>query len=568
MPRRTLFSSLRVFSLDPSSREPLHRQLYEELRGAILSGRLAPGARLPASRELASVSQISRNTVLSAFEQLLAEGYIESRPGSGTYVADSVPESPLPEPALPQLPPVQPGASRRLSAWGERLAKTPVIRHSRHYTSNAFRPGLPALDEFPMDVWRRLTDRRLRRASVRLLAYDDPQGYLPLREAIASHLKAARGARCGPEHVIIVNGSQQAIDMVARVLLDPGDTVWIEDPGYFAAAAAFAASGAHLAPVPVDMQGMDVAAGIALAPGARLAYCTPSHQNPLGVTLSLARRMMLMKWATANGAWILEDDNASEYRFHGRPLAALQGIDTSERVIYAGTFSKALYSSLRLGFLVAPAAIVPPLVRARELTDRQTPGVAQAVLADFMNEGHFARHVRRMRTLYAERLELLRQAIATHASGLLEIHAAEGGMSRVVWLPPGVDDAQAAQALARAGVQVLALADYRFGTRGRNGLVLGFAGVGAAEIDAGIRTLASVVRGLALHRRPDEPGRRPGRRTSRGSRRGRRPTLHDRAGRGPVRRLPRALARHLARLRESLPPPVPAARLRGRPLLR
>ena len=363
-------------------------------------------------------------------------------------------------------------------------------------TANAFRPGLPALDHFPMEIWRRLTDRRLRRASVRMLSYDDPQGYLPLREAIASHLGAARGARCSADQVLIVNGSQQAISLVVRMLLDEGDTVWMESPGYFAARAVFQAGGMPVVSVPVDENGMDVARGIERAPHAKLAYCTPSHQNPLGVTLSLPRRMALMNWAATNGSWVLEDDNASEYRYQGRPLAALQGIDTHGRVLYAGTFSKVMFASLRLGYLVLPPDLVKPFVLARELADRQTPGLLQAVMADFMTEGHFARHVRRMRTLYAQRLDALRASLLRHAAGELELHESEGGMSRVVWLPPNTDDRACALAMAGVNLQSLPVSSYTLDEPHRPGLVLGFTGIDEQEIDQGVRRMIEAIRPL------------------------------------------------------------------------
>lgn len=498
MPRRPSISSFRAFSLDPQAPDSLHRQLYEEMRRAILSGRLAPGSRLPASREFANVSRISRNTVLSAYSQLLAEGYIESRPGSGTFVARSIPETMVPEspdgaPTNGALVSMSP---RALSARGRVIADAPIVRHPLRTVANAFRPGLPALDHFPMDIWRRLFDRRLRRASVRLLTYDDPQGYLPLREAIAAHLAAGRGVRCGPEHVIVVNGSQHGVDLISRTLLDAGDEVWFEDPGYFGARAVFQSSSAVPVPVPVDADGMLVSAGIERSPRARLVYCTPSHQNPLGVTMTLGRRVALTQWAERAGAWILEDDNASEYRYRGRPLAALQGIDPSNRVLYVGTFSKVMFSSLRLGYIVAPSDLVAPLVQARVLADRQSPGLSQAVLADFMNEGHFARHVRRMRTLYAERLAALLHAVTAHGDDVLSVDEGEGGMSRVAWLPPGMDDVEVATEVARSGIQCLPLSEYTMQPRERGGLVLGFTGIDEAEIETGIQRVASCVRAV------------------------------------------------------------------------
>ncbi len=502
MPRRPSISSFRAVSLDPEAPEALHRQLYEELRRAILSGRLGAGSRLPASREFASVSRISRNTVLSAYGQLLAEGYIESRAGSGTFVARSIPEAMTPESPAPEASVARPGDAglpgtpRSLSARGRRIADAPILRHPLRTVANAFRPGLPALDHFPMKIWRRLYDRRLRRASVRQLSYDDPQGYLPLREAIAAHLSASRGARCGPEHVIIVNGSQHGVDLTVRMLLDRGDEVWFEDPGYFGARATLQAHAAVPVPVPVDSDGLVVSAGIERAPNARLVYCTPSHQNPLGVTMTLGRRMALTQWAERTGAWILEDDNASEYRYRGRPLASLQGIDPSDRVIYVGTFSKVLFSSLRIGYVVAPSDLVSVLVRARVLVDRQSPGLSQAVLADFMNEGHFARHIRRMRTLYGARLAALLRAVRVHAGDVLEVDEGEGGMSRVAWLPPGVDDLEAGAEVARAGIQCLPLSEYAMQNGERGGLILGFTGSDEAAIEHGIQTVAASVRAV------------------------------------------------------------------------
>jgi GntR family transcriptional regulator/MocR family aminotransferase len=496
MPRRHTFASFRAFSIDAESGEPLHRQLYNELRTSILGGRLPTGCRLPASRELSQVTGLSRNTILSAYDQLIAEGYIVSRAGSGTYVATS-----LPEPVLNRLDmePVAPAArgARPLSRVGERLSSQPFRRWPPvHNGPMLFRAGLPALDQFPMDLWRRLSDKHMRAASLRTLAYDDPQGHRPLREAIAGHLAAARGARCSPDQIVVVSGSQQAIAIVSQVLVEEGDKVLFEDPGYFAARSVFESRGARLTPVPVDEEGFDVSAALHAAPDARLAYITPSHQNPTCVTMSLPRRRALLHWAETNGGWILEDDNASECRYRGRPLAALQGIDPHGRVLYAGTFSKVMFSSLRLGYLVAPPDLLPAMVRARELMDRQSPGLLQATMADFMHEGHFARHLRRMRTLYAARLEALLRAVREHAADLLEIADLEGGLNRVAWLPSGLGDADAVSVLRPEGFACLPLSEFRLRPAGRSGLVLGFAGMNEDLIDSGIRRMAQLLRPL------------------------------------------------------------------------
>jgi GntR family transcriptional regulator/MocR family aminotransferase len=497
MPRRHTFSSFRAFSIDPGSQEPLHRQLYNELRAAILGGRLPSASRLPASRELAQVTGLSRNTVLSSYDQLIAEGYIESRPGSGTYVASSLPDQVLSGPVMEPAPEAERG-SRRLSRRGERLLRTPFRKWPPlHGGPMLFRAGLPGLDQFPMDTWRRLTDKHMRSASVKTLAYDDPQGYRPLREAISGHLAAARGARCSPDQILVVSGSQQGISLVCEVVVNEGDRVLFEDPGYFAARGVFETAGADLVPVPVDDDGFDVAAAIQLAPTARLAYITPSHQNPLCVTMSLPRRRALLQWAEANGGWILEDDNASECRYHGRPLAALQGIDPNGRVMYAGTFSKVMYSALRMGYLVVPPDLVQAFVRARELQDRQSPGITQAVMADFMLEGHFARHLRRMRTLYASRLAALVKAVREYASELFEIPELEGGVNRVAWLPEGVSDVAAVELLKPEGFACPPLSEFRIRPGGRGGLVLGFAGMSEELIDRSIRRMAELLRPLS-----------------------------------------------------------------------
>jgi GntR family transcriptional regulator/MocR family aminotransferase len=502
MPRSHAFSSFRAFSIDPGSDEPLHRQLYNELRAAILGGRLPSGCRLPASRELAHVTGLSRNTVLSAYDQLVAEGYINSRAGSGTYVASTLPDQVLADPQMEPLP-VAEHSARQLTREGKRLRAMPFRKWPPASSGPMLlRAGMPALDQFPMDTWRRLTDKRQRQASVRTLAYDDPQGYLPLREAIAEHLAAARGARCSPEQILVCSGSQQAIALAQRVLVEEGDEVLFEDPGYFAARAVFEAAGARLVPVPVDEDGFDVAAAVHAAPNARLAYVTPSHQNPLCVTMSLPRRRALLHWAETHGGWILEDDNASECRYRGRPLAALQGIDPHGRVLYAGTFSKVMFSSLRLGYLVAPPDLVATLVRARELMDRQSPGIPQAVMADFMTEGHFARHLRRMRTVYATRLAVLMKAVRDHAADLLEITELEGGLNRVAWLPPGLSDSDAVAALRPEGFACLPLSEFRLRPGARGGLVLGFAGMIENTIENAIRRLAGILRAMPRDRRP------------------------------------------------------------------
>ena len=434
MAKRRAVVTIGTLGLERASSVPLYRQLYDALRDAILSGRLRPGSRLPSTRALADDLGASRNTVLAAFGQLLAEGYLEGRVGAGTTVARTLPETLLR--ARPEVEGTkQPGRRPRLSRRGAQLLGTRGGVANAAIAAQPFRPGLPGLDAFPFDLWTRLVARRWRRVPRQLLDYGDPAGYAPLREAIAAYLGEARAVRCEASQVIVVTGAQQAVDLAARVLLDPGDTAWVEDPGYQGARGALIAAGIRLAPVPVDAEGLDVRRGARSAPGARLVYVTPSHQYPLGVTMSLNRRLALLEWASASGAWILEDDYDSEYRYAGRPLAALQGLDTAGRVIYAGTFSKVLFPALRLGYLVVPPELVDAFVAARALADRHSPSVTQAALADFIDGGHFARHVRRTRALYAERQAALVHAARRTLGGLLEVAPAEAGMHLMGWLP-------------------------------------------------------------------------------------------------------------------------------------
>jgi GntR family transcriptional regulator / MocR family aminotransferase len=480
-------------SMDPSSAEPLHRQLYDGVRSGILSGRLPAGTRLPSTRTLAGGLGVSRTTVVAAFQQLLAEGYLEGRTGSGTFVAGALPDDLLGVrgTARDGDRPVRSG--RGLSRRGEMMAATQVSVARDLGVARAFRPGVPALDEFPSGVWRRLVSRVWRGAPSGLLGYGDPAGYGPLRREISGHLGPARAVRCSPEQVIVVSGSQQALDLCARVLLDPGDPVWVEEPGYRGARAALLGAGARPVPVPVNAEGLDVEAGIAREPGARLACVTPSHQFPLGTTMGLARRLELLGWADRAGAWILEDDYDSEYRHSGRPLEALQGLDTAGRVVYVGTFSKVLFPSLRLGYLVVPPDLVDAFTAARELSDRQAPGVDQAVLAELISEGHFARHLRRTRALYAERQVILVEEARRHLAGRLTVAPAEAGMHLIGNLPAGEDDLEASRRAARMGVEAPAVSLYGETPEESRGLLLGYAAVGEAEIRAGVRRLAEAL---------------------------------------------------------------------------
>ncbi|HEV3468952.1 MAG TPA: PLP-dependent aminotransferase family protein [Pyrinomonadaceae bacterium] len=488
--------SLADVALDARARAPLYRQLYEALRRAILAGQLKPGTRLPSTRELAGDLRVSRNTVMNAYEQLLAEGYVEGQTGSGTYVSRLLPEELLHARAVPPRAPRAARKGRDLSARGRLLAATPSAVARAAGATRPFRPGIPAIDAFPFELWSRLVSRHWRRPRRDLLNYGDAAGYAPLREAIASYLGAARAVRCEPEQVIVVAGAQQALDLGARVLTDAGDDVWVEEPGYLGAKGALAAAGARLVPVPLDEEGLSVEAGARLAPWPRLVYASPSHQYPTGVTMSLARRLALLEWAGRAGAWIIEDDYDSEYRYAGRPLAALQGLDREQRVVYLGTFSKVLFPALRIGYMVVPVDLVDAFRSARALSDRHSPTVEQAILADFISEGHFARHIRRMRALYAERQAALVAACREELGGLLELKPADAGLHLTGLLPEGVSDLEASRAAEARGVEAQPLSAFHLGPARAGGLVLGYAAYDGREIREGVRRLADALGGL------------------------------------------------------------------------
>lgn len=451
-----------ILHLDAESAEPLHRRLYFALRDAILAGRLAPGQRLPATRTLAATLGIARNTVLAAYDQLAAEGYVDGRPGAGTMVCAALADSPSPpdRPAAPHAPP-------RASALARRLAG-----HRAHSPSDwlPFRPGVPALEEFPWDVWARLLRRRWRKPGVALTLARDTGGLPELRAAVAAWLRDSRALRCTADQVLIVGGGQQALDLAARLLLDPGDVAAVEDPGFSGADAALIAAGATLAPVPVDAAGLRVDA---LPERARAVLVTPSRNFPLGVTLTLERRLALLAWARRAGAWVIEDDYDSEFRFDGRPVASLQGLDEDGRVVYLGTFSRALFPGLRLGYLVVPEALAATARGLRGLLDGSPSSVHQAALADFFNDGWFHGHLRTMRGLYAQRRGVLVEALGARFGDSLEITGADGGMHLSVAVP---DDARLVAALARERVEAQALSSFHRGAAVRSGLVLGFAG--------------------------------------------------------------------------------------------
>ena len=415
-------------SLPPRERGvPAYRWLYSALRAEILDGRLRPGGRLPATRDLAKQHGLARGTIINAFEQLRSEGYIEGSVGSGTYVSRILPEELLHvAPGTGAKPSAQRKRPLRISDYGQRVRLFPGYE-SR--PTRAFRCNLPALDLFPTTLWAKIMSRRLHRVSGSLLRGCDPLGYLPLRQAVAEYLITSRGVKCVPEQVAIVSGVQEAIDLVVRLFLNPGDRVCMENPGYHGADLVFQAFGAKISAVGLDEEGLSI--GQLPSGGARLIYVTPGHQFPLGTTMSLPRRLQLLAWARKSGALIFEDDYDSEYRYSGRPVPALQGLDREGLVLYAGSFSKVLFPALRLGYLVVPPDLLNHVEAIKSLTCRHAPLAEQVVLSEFITEGHFGRHLRRMREVYAERLSVLLEEARLRLRGLLEISSVEAGLDRL-----------------------------------------------------------------------------------------------------------------------------------------
>jgi GntR family transcriptional regulator/MocR family aminotransferase len=456
----------------------LHRQIYARIRGAILSGELRAGARLPSARGLASQLAVARGTVETAYQILAAEGYITGRGAAGTFVEHSL----VPAPA---------GARR--SGCAEAAPSILVPSTPRRNPSLFFRMGLPALDAFPRKLWSRLTARYTRAATPYDLGRLEPAGLESLRRRIALYLRVARGVACSPGQIIVTTGYQGALALIAQTLLCQGDKVWVEDPGYFLARRALSLAGARLVAASVDGNGLDVAAARRQAPRARLAIVTPCHQFPLGVTLPIARRLALLDWAAEASAWIVEDDYDSEFRYRGRPLPALKSIDTHDRVLYVGTFSKVLFPALRVGYLVVPDALSERFAAACAALHPAPPLLVQTVVTAFIEEGHFARHIRKMRQLYAERRDSLAEALRHECGNRLSIEVPAGGMHLIARLPPGSSDVEIARRAAERDLWPVPLSSSSVKHAGPPGLLIGFANVPTDAAPAAARALSATL---------------------------------------------------------------------------
>ncbi|WP_420473029.1 PLP-dependent aminotransferase family protein [Noviherbaspirillum sp. ST9] len=487
LPRTVTGALLTLLERDGVLPGTLSTRVYRAIRAAILDSTLKAGDRLPSTRTLAADLSISRSTAEAAYAQLEDEGYLTRGVGSGSYVSADASAG-----RHARKSRLNAAASPALSKRGTQIASMGGCVDAR--VVRAFSAGMPALESFPVEPWQKLLARHARHDASRWMMYGDQQGLPALREAIAQYLSLSRGVHCDASQVIVLTSSQQALGLIAMLMLDDGDPVWLEEPGYRGAQTAFSGGGASIVPVPVDNEGLRVDEGLRLQPRARLAYVTPSHQYPLGVTLSLARRLQLIEWARQSNAWIVEDDYDSEFHYDSRPVSAIHGLDQHERVLYVGTFSKVLFPGLRLAYLVVPRQMVSAFVTARSQVDGHASPLMQAVLADFMQDGHFMAHVRRMRELYRARRDIFMEEIDRHLRGRLVPLAAQGGMQTSCLLADQrLSDQRLAGIAADVGIDLPRLSRLYLGADKRNGFVMGYSALAPADIREGIRALARIL---------------------------------------------------------------------------
>ncbi|MBD2035333.1 PLP-dependent aminotransferase family protein [Leptolyngbya sp. FACHB-321] len=476
--------------LDHYSETPLHQQLYDELRQAILSGRLLPRQKLPSTRAIAQSLSISRTTATQSYDRLQSEGYLETIVGSGTYVCAQLPDDWMQSLAAPMLARSQP-LTVPLSRYGATLAQTPFTLQPEPDLPISFRYGRPALREFPLKLWRKLLSRRCCADSSWLDYATDFQGYFPLRQAIAQYLCRSRAVQCQPEQIVITNGTQQGLDLILRLLIETGDAIAIEEPGYLSARRIFQSHGAKLIPIPVDASGLMVEQLV--QPAIRLVYVTPSHQFPTGATLSLPRRLELLTWAQQNGALILEDDYDSEYRYGDRPMPALQGLDQNDSVLYLGTFSKVLFPALRLGYLVLPPHFVALFAQAKWLHDRQLPMLEQQVLTDFIAAGYLESHIRKMRSRYDRCRQVLVQELHAQLGDQVAIFGEKAGLHLMVRLyTPWSNEALIARA-AKVGVGLMSAQAQYLGAGGKGEFIFGYSELNETQIRLGVQRLVQAI---------------------------------------------------------------------------
>ena len=489
MPKSPSGALLHSLSIVRGSSVPIYRQLDASLRRLILGGTLTRGQKLPSTRKLAQELGVSRITVKTVYEQLVTEGYASAKTGAGTFVTEALDIEATPE-IRQRRKPKSPNIELSERARAIMSSKASI----RHGETSPFRPGVPALDLFPVKLWNKYLMDAMTSVGRRNLSYGEAHGSTELRGAIARHLADARGMQVDPDEIVITSGAQQAFVLIAFVLLNNGDTVWYENPGHIAAREVLQIMGANVVPVPIDSEGLDLDFAAENHPRPTLIFTTPSHQQPLGTTMSLARRLALLKYAQEKSAWIIEDDYDSEFRYRGRPLPALSALDSERRVFYVGTFSKSMFAAMRTGYVVVPPALIETFAKARNLLGQNSSAVVEHALSRFMNDGRFVEHIRKMRRIYRERRDTLFDCLLKDCADCIEPQPTDAGMHMVAWLKNGMDDTAAHLALLEAGIESLPLSAYCIEPLERSGIILGFSGVNESRIPKLVKRMAVVLR--------------------------------------------------------------------------
>ncbi len=491
MPKQKEELPLVALRINTELSTPLYKQLYDTFRKAILEGKFSPGQKLPGTRALAAELNVSRNTVVLAFEQLLIEGYIKGKTGSGTYI-NEIPDNILN--VKENITREKSGKKLKTNLITQLGSPGLVSRNTNREEIIPFQNGVPSLDQFPVRTWLKLNNQISKTFSNIHLGYGDAAGFKPLREEVALYLRTYRAVNCNADQIIIVNGSQQGLDLIMRVLLSHGDPVWHEDPGYFGTRASMLFAGAKIFPAPLDEEGLNVDYSSKKYPIPKLIYASPSHQFPLGLTMSVGRRIQLLQYASKNKCWIIEDDYDSEYRYSGSPLPSLQGMDRNNCVLYLGTFSKVLFPGLRLGYLVLPdPQMLDVFVSAKSMMDRQSPTFEQMITAQFLKEGYFTRHIRKMRTLYKERQEFLINEIEKEIGHLVKVKSSDAGMHLIAWLPEKLDDHKAAVSAVKNGVVAYPISEYVLKFKQKPALLLGYTAFDKKQLKAGVQKLKKTI---------------------------------------------------------------------------
>ncbi len=493
MPRQIDELPLAGIHIDPSSSIPLYKQLYNLLRDGILSGRFKGGQKLPGTRTFSSELKISRNTVVLAFEQLFIEGYITGKTGAGTYITNEIPDKFL----SGRRPQITSGNKMKIPPINIFKKFDPPELLYRNISEDKiipFQNGIPSLEDFPFETWLKIINKKGNIIPNLQFGYKNSTGFPQLKAAVSNYLQTYRAVNCTPEQIVIINGSQQGLDLISRVLLKDNHNVYLEDPGYFGTKASVLSSNVNIFPVPVDEEGIDIEYSAGKYPKPNFIYTTPSHQFPLGSIMSIARRLKLLEFANKNNAWIVEDDYDSEFRYTGSPLPSLQGMDKFNRVIYIGTFSKVMFPGLRLGYLVLPdAQMVNPFAVAKSIADRQSPIFDQIVLSKFIEEGHFTKHIRKMRMLYKERQEFLIDELKKETGDLLEVKPSDAGMHIVAWLPDNSSDKKISAVALENDLVVYPLSEYVLKFKRRPGLIIGYTAFEKDKLKIGVRKLKQIL---------------------------------------------------------------------------